>query len=160
MKLTRISLLCFASTILLGASACQDREASSQKGIPRSAQNESSRARVQHILIAFKGSVPGERVTRSKKEAEELARKILEEARAKPTDFDRLVKAHTDDQVPGVYELANFGVQARGAEFPRAQMVTGFGNVAFALKPGEVGLVEFDPQQSPYGYHILLRLPD
>jgi parvulin-like peptidyl-prolyl isomerase len=153
-------LILLSSFSLLGISACQDREASSQRGIPRASQDEVPRVRIQHILIAFKGSVPDERVTRSKAEAEALAKELFEQVKKQPSEFDALLRANTDDQIPGVYALANFGVAPKGEEFPRAQMVSGFSNLAFQLKAGEVGLVEYHAQSSPYGFHILMRLPD
>lgn len=37
-------------------------------------------------------------------------------------------------------------------------MVGAFGNVGFPLKVGEVGLAEYDPTESKYGWHIIKRL--
>ena len=56
---------------------------------------EASHITVQHVLIAFKGSVPGKNISRSKTEAETLAKEILAKAVA-GEDFDALVKTHTD----------------------------------------------------------------
>ena len=125
---------------------------------------EASHITVQHVLIAFKGSVPGKNISRSKTEAETLAKEILAKAVA-GEDFDALVKTHTDDSPPGIYNMANFNQQedmgnanAANKVFPRGGMVGAFGNVGFPLKVGEVGLAEYDPTESKYGWHIIKRL--
>lgn len=40
---------------------------------------------------------------------------------------------------------------------PRAQMVSGFGDTAFSLEVGEVGISNFDPAASKFGWHIIKR---
>jgi len=40
----------------------------------------------------------------------------------------------------------------------RDDMVPGFGEVGFSLAVGEVGLLEYDPVKSPFGYHIIKRV--
>ncbi len=124
---------------------------------------EPDRITVQHILISFQGSagtVPG--VTRTQAEAKALAEKILGQARG-GGDFPALVKEHTDDRAPGIYKLANFGVEPilsppSQREYARARMVAAFGDVGFKLKPGEVGLAAYDPVKSKFGWHVIKRL--
>jgi len=36
-------------------------------------------------------------------------------------------------------------------------MVRGFGDVSFGLEVGEFGIADFDPQASPYGWHVIKR---
>jgi hypothetical protein len=114
---------------------------------------------VQHILIAFDGSIPGKNVERSKVEARELAQKLYERVQA-GEDFDALVKEYTDDSHPGIYKMANFGIPPNPGEriYARAQMVRAFGDVGFPLKVGEIGLAEWDPETSKYGWHIIKRI--
>ena len=138
------------ATLTLGAgllaSACAERAA------------EPDHVTVQHLLISFDGKLQGKPIKRTQEEAKTLAHTILEQAR-QGEDFDALVEQHTDDQHPGIYAMANRGVTARGAdEFPRESMVPGFGDVAFGLSLGGVGICEYDGLNSPYGYHILKRL--
>jgi hypothetical protein len=114
---------------------------------------------VQHILVAFEGSLPGRSISRSREEAETLAKEVYDKA-ASGADFDVLVKEHTDDAYPGIYKMANFNGQPDMAQqiYPRARMVPAFGNVGFKLEVGEIGLAEFDPKTSPYGWHIIKRV--
>lgn len=123
------------------------------------AADEPQRITVQHILIAFKGSLPDGNVTRTQKEAEALAKELLDRIK-KGEDFDALVKGYTNDQHPGIYSMSNFGVTPDQSvpEYPRNRMVKGFGDAGFSLKVGEVGLAVYNPQTSPYGWHIIKRL--
>ncbi len=115
------------------------------------------RVEVQHILIGFEGSLPGKLVKRSQQEAEALAKTALERAQ-KGEPFEALVKELSDDQVPGIYGMSNLGVAPQGSEFPREQMVPSFGDAAFSLNPGEIGMAPYDSQKSPFGWHIIKRL--
>lgn len=121
-------------------------------------RTEADRITVQHILIGFKGSVPGKPITRSREEAEKLANELLARGR-KGEDFAALTKQYSDDSPDGVYSMSNFNVQPKhGEEFPRKGMVKGFGDAAFALEVGEIGIASHDPQASPYGWHVIKRL--
>jgi len=37
-------------------------------------------------------------------------------------------------------------------------MVPAFGNVGFAISVGNVDIADYDPNTSPYGWHIIKRL--
>jgi len=116
-----------------------------------------ARVQVQHILIGFAGSIPGKGITRTKDEAKRLAGEILDRARS-GEDFDALVRKHTDDSPPGIYGMSGAGVRPKDGECARDQMVPAFGNVGFAISPGNVDLAEYDPRTSPYGWHVIKRL--
>lgn len=120
---------------------------------------EPERVTVQHILIAFRGSLPDPKVTRSREEAEKLALQIFERAKA-GEDFDAMVKTYTNDSYPGIYSMSNRDVTPDPAkkEFPRTRMVKAFGDVSFGLEVGGVGLAVYDPATSKYGWHIIKRL--
>ncbi|MDG2014349.1 MAG: peptidylprolyl isomerase [Pirellulaceae bacterium] len=125
---------------------------------------QSSHITVQHILIGFDGSVQDKQITRSKTDAQTLAMEVLESAQ-NGDDFDQLVEKYTDDSAPGIYHLANKGqvserVQSKPLEsvFPRSGMVAAFGDVGFPLEVGEVGLAKYDPQSSPFGWHVIKRI--
>jgi hypothetical protein len=155
MKPTKI---CFVLMVLLLAFGCQSKEESAETPSAEKAA-EPDYIAVQHILIGFEGSVPGKNITRSREQARELAKKIYEQAKA-GGDFDAMVAEYTDDSHPGIYKMANFGVEAdMGAGvFPRDRMVPAFGDVGFPLAVGEIGLAEHDPVKSKYGWHIIKRV--
>jgi hypothetical protein len=113
--------------------------------------------KLQHILISFTGKVPGKNITRTQDEARSLAHQILDRAK-KGEDFDSLVRTYTDDRAPGIYGLANSGVTPGEGEFSRDRMVPAFGEVGFSLAPGQIGIAEYDPVKSPYGWHVIKRL--
>jgi thymidine phosphorylase len=124
------------------------------------AQAEPERVTVQHILIAFKGSLPNDtKVTRSREDAEKLALNVFERAKA-GEDFAAMVKTYTNDSYPGIYKMTNKGVTPERAnqEYSRTGMVKAFGDVGFSLEVGGVGLAVYDPATSKYGWHIIKRL--
>jgi foldase protein PrsA len=112
---------------------------------------------VQHVLVGFKNSVQGKAIGRTKAEAGALAETLLERARA-GEEFDALVREYTDDRHPGIYKLTNTGAPRMSGARTREQMVTGFGDVAFRLAVGEVGIVPYHASSSPYGWHVVKRL--
>jgi len=120
---------------------------------------EPDRVTVQHILIAFRGSIPDPKVTRGRADAERLALEILEKAKA-GADFEAMVKTYTNDSYPGIYRLANRGVTPDPAlkEFSRTRMVQAFGDVSFGLEVGGVGMAVYDAATSAFGWHIIKRL--
>lgn len=117
---------------------------------------EPERITVAHVLISFAGA--GTEAKRSKADAEKLANDVLARAK-KGEDFDKLMKDLSDDTGGGVYGMANTGVRpANPDEFPRKNMVAAFGDVGFKLDVGGIGMSNFDPKTSPYGWHIIKRL--
>jgi parvulin-like peptidyl-prolyl isomerase len=114
------------------------------------------RVTVQHILISFEGT--GTKATRTKEEALKLAQQVLDKVK-RGEDFANLVRQYSDDDPVGIYTMFNEGVQrADPEEFPRNGMARGFGDVAFSLEVGHVGVAEHDEARSPYGWHIIKRI--
>jgi len=124
----------------------------------RAARDEPEVVVVQHILVAFKGSVRGKRIERTKKEAKTLAQQLLERATSGEEDFDALVKEYTDDSYPGTYKLTNQGAPRMSGAYQRQDMAVRFGDVAFSLDVGQVGMADYSPTDSPFGWHIIKRL--
>lgn len=165
-ELIRMRILC---AILLGAAVCltaacqTDTKSQTKKDSAGPVQPLKSTkegiVKVQHILVAFDGTIITKNVTRSQAEAEQLAKELLAKGQA-GEDFGALVKAHTDDSAPGIYSLANYGVDNLMTEdvMPRSDMVKSFGDVSFQLKVGEVGLAEYNKVDSPFGWHVIKRL--
>lgn len=138
--------------VLVALPAWYDTAAKKKKKAP-----EPDAVVVQHILISFKGKVDKKKgVTRTKKEAEALANELFERATAE--DFDALVKEYTDDSYPGTYKITNDGAPIMTGAVPRSGMVPSFGDVAFSLAVGEIGMTTYSSSGSPYGWHIIKRL--
>ncbi len=119
---------------------------------------------VQHILVAFEGTIPDKNIPRSREEAESLANELLQRARA-GEDFDALVQEYTDDEHPGIYQMANFWSPpdmtpeaTADKVFPRSLMVPAFGDTGFPLAVGDIGMAGYDADASKYGWHIIKRL--
>lgn len=161
MSICRTSVIvAVAVCAVLGCGSKEEKNAGSGEGAPEMAKApEPEYITVQHILIGFQGSVPGKNITRSKDSASELAHKVYEMAKS-GQDFGALVEEFTDDAYPGIYKMANFGVPGDMSQkiFPRDKMVRAFGDVGFPLQVGDVGLAEYDPQASQYGWHVIKRI--
>jgi parvulin-like peptidyl-prolyl isomerase len=132
---------------------------------PSKPAGEDDRITLQHILIGFKDAVgfqgqpPEKAQARTQEQAKTLAYEVLDRAK-KGEDFDKLVETYTDDSPPGLYTLTNIGVLADQAagEYGRKNMVPAFGDVGFKLKVGEIGIADYDPATSPYGWHVIKRV--
>lgn len=119
-------------------------------------EHDATRVKVQHILIGVQGDLPG--VTRSKEEAEHVAADVFRQVQ-EGADFTRLMSEHSDDdKVVGVYTMSGTGEHRPPEIFARQSMVPAFGNVGWRLEVGEVGVAPFDPQASPFGWHLVKRL--
>ncbi len=121
-------------------------------------KDEPSVVVVQHILIGFKRSIPGKKLDRTKSEARGLAEELYERARSAGTDFDALVQEYTDDSHPGILKLTNTDAPLQSGATPRSGVVPRFGDVAFGLEVGEVGLAPYSAATSPFGWHVIKRL--
>jgi len=149
-------------------------EASPDGGSEPSAGGGSSESagtvvKVQHVLVGFGRAagyrgrrIPPRALKRRQEKAESLAQEIFSRAKG-GADFTELVRIYSDDQIapgtttPGVYTLVE-GRPAGQGESPRSGMVKGFGDMAFGLEVGDVGLVPYAEGDSPFGFHIIKRL--
>jgi len=157
------------AVILLVLAACAERTEPAAPppppAPPPKIDEPPRRVAVEHVLIAFQGTLPG--ATRTREEAEALAEEVL--ARAKEgADFLALRDAHSDDRDPGAaqargpYRIANRGVPAdpeRGL-YPRDGMAGRFADVAFSLPVGGIGMAAYAPgrDKSPFGWHVVKRV--
>jgi hypothetical protein len=124
-----------------------------------SCKKEPDHVTVQHILIAFKGSIQKNSVKRTRTEAELMAKEIFKRAK-QGQDFDKLVESFTDDQYPGIYRMSNFNItpDVSKSEYSRSRMVKAFGDVSFKIPIKGVGLAKYDPETCKYGWHIIKRI--
>lgn len=111
---------------------------------------------VAHVLIGVKGGGMPD-ATRTEGEARDLATQILVRARM-GEDFTELSKEYSEDPGGGPYTLVNHGRTASPPAHQRSGMVKGFGDVAFHLNVGEVGLALYDKEHSPFGFHVIKRI--
>ena len=105
-------------------------------------------AQIKHILIGWNdgGEQHDQRaLKRTKHDAEELVKKLVEQARG-GADFDLLMKQYSED--PGSASNARAYPVS-----PDASLVIEFKQLGLRLKMGEVGVV-----QSDYGFHIMKRV--
>lgn len=125
--------------------------------VPADTRAEPSRVVVRHVLVSYDGGgVRG--ATRTLDEASALARKVLALAQS-GADFGELVRIYSDDRhADGTLALSNWGIPSRPDEIERERMVRGFGRLAFSLDPGQIGFLEHDPEESPFGWHVVLRV--
>ena len=170
--------------VVLGLFACGDDPASSSNSgaaqpeanpAPEAGKNTppagdgAARVKIQHVLVGFQRApgfsgrpVPPKALKRHQAAAEKLANEVYSRAKG-GFDFTSLVKTYSDDQIqpgttePGAYVLVD-GRPAGPGEAQRSDMVKGFGDVAFSLAVGAVGLAPFDRTASPFGWHIIKRI--
>ena len=160
--------LCYLIVLTLLVAGCADPKTAKTDTLNPEIKildnGEPSHITVQHCLIGFSGSVRGKNISRSKEEAQKLAEEVLAAARS-GEDFDALIKKHTDDSPPGIYNMANAGIAGyqnradpSSSIYERTGMVPAFGDVGFTLKVGEFGMSSHNATTSPYGWHIIKRI--
>ncbi len=120
-------------------------------------EHDADTVRVQHLLVAFAGSLGKPGVTRSREQAEQLAAELYARIQA-GEDFATLIGQYTDDSPPGIYLMTATGRTIPRQIYFRGDMVPAFGNVGWRLAVGQIGVAPFDPAQSKYGWHIVKRL--
>jgi hypothetical protein len=121
---------------------------------------------IQHVLIGCGDRAKPDKS--GKKRTVEEARKLATEVMVKAkngADFGALVRAHSEDpgsvskNPPGSYAMVGDGkpkVPPDATE--KSGMVPGFSAVAFALEVGDVAMSPYDPELSPYGFHVIKRV--
>ena len=101
-------------------------------------------------------------MSRTPEEARVLAYDLFEQLK-QGAAWETLKQQHSDDRDPGKpargpYPMANTGVARRPGAGERGKMVKAFGDVSFSLKVGEIGIANYDPAASKFGFHIIKRV--
>jgi hypothetical protein len=111
------------------------------------------------ILIAFQGSFPKADARRSMADARRLAESIYDRARSSGS-FDLLKEEYSDERSGGVALGPYVAVRADITPRPPDEILpfAGLAEVLFRLKPGEVGLVPYDPLRCPVGWFVVKRI--
>ncbi len=121
------------------------------------ANGEAAVVTVEHILIGVKGGRASS-AKREQGEAQRVAFDLLGRARG-DEDFVKLRDEYTEDPGKGPYTMTNNGVDPAGrSEYARDGMAKAFGDVSFRLELGQVGITDYDPVTSPFGYHVIKRV--
>ena len=160
-----VCLLAVLSGCSEPSSSLNPESAAPDMYMSQEANDEPNAIKLQHCLIAFRGTKSSKPAERTQEEAKELAEEILAKAKA-GEDFGTLVENFTDDSPPGIYQMVNHGLSgtnnpmlaAEQKIYERGSMVKAFGDVGFRLEIGEVDLAPYDKVASPYGYHIIKRI--
>lgn len=129
---------------------------------PTPAGPEPDYVTVDHILIGVKGTALPT-ATRELAEAKAFAYDLLRQIQA-GGDWDALKTQHSNDRSPGrpaggPYTMANIGLPAVPGGYKRTGMAEAFGDTGFALAEGAVAIADYDRERSPFGFHIVKRLP-
>jgi len=158
----RHALLVLAAASLAGCSFFRDIGLAQNEPDPEALReggnaDQPAHVVVQHVLISFDGAgVPG--VTRSQDEARALAERVLAQAQT-GIDFAEMVRLYSDDRGGnGTYSIANWGVPTDSGEVERRKMARAFGAMAFTLPVGQIGIVPYDSNTSPFGWHVVKRV--
>lgn len=116
-----------------------------------------SRVEIEQILISF-DKAKQSRSTRGEEEARSLAASIEQRART-GTDFQALAQESDDggSDLPRRMTIVEGGIRALPGEMSRQDLPRALARAAFSLEPGEIALVEYQEQDSPYGWHVIRR---
>lgn len=109
-------------------------------------KKDSQNITAAHVLIGWRGSLPGGGHDRDEADARRKAVDIAHKARRIGADFMNLVYAHSDDQGAGVYSIG---------DATKHRYVLPFVQAASRLAVGEVDVV-----RSRFGFHVVRRMAD
>jgi hypothetical protein len=115
--------------------------------IPKKKEGEANvpdKVSASHILIAYKGAA-NQGATRTKAEAEKLAKSLLKRIKEKKEDFAKLAKEHS--ACPSKSKGGDLG------SFGKGQMAKAFEETSWKLKVGEIS----DVVEAQFGFHIIKR---
>lgn len=111
---------------------------------------------MRHILLSWRDKIEtSPRCTAA--EAEARANELVAALKG-GADFAQLMSSESEDTGGGVYALANRGERPGPDEFERDGMVKGFGDASFSLEVGQIAVIGFDEDASPFGWHIIQRM--
>ncbi len=116
-------------------------------------ERKAEAVRTRHILIGVIGTPIN--TQRTPKEAQELAANLFAQV-SRGGDFRPLVVRYSDELFKGEVFLNN-GKDVRGSQ-PRKTMPKAYGDCAWRLDVGEIGVVPFDRRKTKYGWYIIERL--
>ena len=125
-------------------------------------EHDAKQVVVQHCLIGLGRDYPG----RAPADAEKIVAQLLQDL-AGGARFEDIVKNSSNDTFPGIYVMLSSGQRDQAKRiYLREDMAQAFGDAAWRLKVGEVGVTPYDPPAtvaqgtgtSPFGMHVIKRL--
>lgn len=130
------------------------------------AVREPRRVQIERIFITYRGNALNLPARRSFDDAGALARRIFDRARS-GENFIKLRNSYSDDRpkgsdvASGPYIFLNHGLKPSRtlmhvARLLRRAMGKRLGDVAFRMQVGEIALVEYDTDDYPAGWEIVL----
>ena len=116
------------------------------------------RVKVKQIVVRWSGAQGAQGVERDRDAAKKLARRLVGRARHGET-LERIVatEAGAGLKVDVLTVVGTPGTR-RAGEFSRADLPTALSELVFNLDVGEVGLCGFHEKESPFGWHVVLRV--
>ena len=112
----------------------------------REPEKPADQVRILHILIAWKGTLPGAPAHRDEPAASKLALELGHAARTEGMDFVSLVHKYSDDPGAGVYTI-DATAEGRFVE-------------PFIIAARRLALGSVDVIRSQFGFHVMKRVPD
>jgi hypothetical protein len=113
---------------------------------PKAGGKPSQSVTAAHVLIGWRGSLPGQAPDRSEHEAAVLTTTVVHQARTKRADFMALVHTHSDDTGIGVHTLDKRS---------QHRFVKPYVKAARGLQVGQVAVAK-----SRFGFHVIKRMND
>lgn len=132
------------------------------KALLQRGEHVAKRVKVQHLLIMrYTSDNDGKKKRLMPDEAEALAAEAYTKAKA-GGNFNDLIREYSYDQIegdePGKYLMVADKSEASPFQSAREGMIPWFGDAAWRLEVGEVGVILYDSANSWYGYHIIKRI--
>lgn len=121
------------------------------KESPPNKFDEPEMVRARHILVAVRKDAPPEDAVTAEKHANDLLDRVK-----KGEKFDEVANKQSDDKSAQSHEATGNtpATVSNGGDlgyFTRDRIMPEFGDVAFKLKPGEIG----GPVRTQFGYHLI-----
>jgi parvulin-like peptidyl-prolyl isomerase len=108
---------------------------------------------VTHFLIAFKSAQYMPQAKRTKEQAREVAKSLLQDA-VGGRPFEEIVEKFTDDKDQKTGKPNTNNGKPGSYTFPPPQMMPAFDKAA---RDTPVGKIAPEPVETPYGFHVIRR---
>ncbi|MDH3591529.1 MAG: peptidylprolyl isomerase, partial [Planctomycetota bacterium] len=121
---------------------------------------EARRVRLKHIHIPFEGAKDAPKgIPLDKAGAAAIAREVMQRLGA-GEDFGQIgaERHYTKSRYKATFSLVESTVRLKRGDLRRDNVPKALARLAFNLELGQAGVCEYHEVESPYGYHVLLRI--